>query len=112
MTTFDLTRYPCATVGCDQPPVFVRQTTHPTAFYGECCACHVRIEHAERERAKRARVTQDRRALAEALIGRQPSWALHNMVRALSVFATLNTDEETARLAAARAELRRRRATR
>jgi hypothetical protein len=38
----------------------------------------------------------------------RPSWELQNIVRALTYFEFLNTPEETERLQAAKAELRRR----
>ena len=41
----------------------------------------------------------------------QPTYALKNMVKALSIMELLNTPEENQRLAAAKAELKRRRAS-
>jgi hypothetical protein len=54
-TTFDLTKYPCATYGCGKPAVFVRVTRQPTAFYGECADCHQRIERDLAERRERVK---------------------------------------------------------
>jgi len=109
MTTYDLSKYTCATYGCAQPVVFVRQTSHPTAFYGECQGCHQRIERDLATRAERERTTPDRRALAEALIAREPTWSLRNMIHALSIFSALNTQEESERLDLAHCELHARR---
>src|SRR5258706_5388861 len=106
---YDLSRYACATAGCQQPAVYVRQTSDPTAFYGECRACHARVEHDLAERAERDHMAQDRRARASALIERQPTWALRNMIRALRILEALNTPEEAERLDLARRELRARR---
>ena len=41
----------------------------------------------------------------------QPTYALKNMVKALSIMEVLNTPEENQRLADAKAELKRRRAS-
>ena len=41
----------------------------------------------------------------------QPTYALKNMVKALSIMELLNTPEENQRLADAKAELKRRRAS-
>ena len=48
-------------------------------------------------------------AEAEKLVGDQPTWAIANMVKALSMHTWLNTEEEEARLYAARLVLRNRR---
>tara|TARA_Y100000296_G_C5008778_1_gene174006 strand:+ start:207 stop:347 length:141 start_codon:yes stop_codon:yes gene_type:complete len=40
---------------------------------------------------------------------RQPTWALRNMIKALSLHPWLNTPEEDKRLESAKAELKRRR---
>lgn len=50
-------------------------------------------------------------AEAEKLVGRQPTWAIANMVKALQMHPWLNTEEEEARLYAARLVLRNRRKT-
>jgi hypothetical protein len=105
---YDLSRYHCATAGCTRPVVTVRQTSHPTAFYGECLRCHQRIEADMAARAERARVAADRRALTQALIEREATWSLKAMIRALSIFSLFNTDEQNERLSLARAEVRRR----
>ena len=47
-------------------------------------------------------------AEAEKIVGRQPTWALRNMVLALKMHTWLNTAEETERLKAARMVLRNR----
>lgn len=39
---------------------------------------------------------------AKKIVGNQPKWALKNMVRALSMFRSLNTPEENERLEAAK----------
>lgn len=39
---------------------------------------------------------------AKKLVGNQPTWALKNMVRALTMFRALNTEEENRRLEAAK----------
>jgi hypothetical protein len=46
---------------------------------------------------------------AEKIVGRQPTWAIANMVKALQMHPWLNTEEEEARLYAARLVLRNRR---
>jgi hypothetical protein len=46
---------------------------------------------------------------AEKIVGRQPTWAISNMVKALSMHPWLNTEQEEARLYAARLVLRNRR---
>ncbi len=43
---------------------------------------------------------------AKRIIGNQPSWALHNMVRALDMLPWLNTDEDLERQKAARIVLK------
>ena len=48
-------------------------------------------------------------AEAEKIVGRQPTWALTNMVKALSMHPWLNTEAEDERLYAARMVLRNRR---
>jgi hypothetical protein len=48
-------------------------------------------------------------AEAENIVGRQPTWAIANMVKALSMHPWLNTEEEEARLYAARMVLKNRR---
>ena len=45
---------------------------------------------------------------AKMIVGRQPTWALRNMVLALKMHTWLNTAEETERLKAARMVLRNR----
>lgn len=50
-------------------------------------------------------------AEAEKIVGRQPTWALTNMVKALSMHPWLNTEAEDERLYAARMVLRNRRKT-
>ena len=47
-------------------------------------------------------------AEAEKIVGRQPTWALRNMVLALKMCSWLNTPEENERLKAARMVLRNR----
>ena len=47
-------------------------------------------------------------AEAEKIVGRQPTWALRNMVLALKMHTWLNTPEENERLKAARIVLRNR----
>jgi len=47
---------------------------------------------------------------AKRITGNQPTWALKNMVRALSLHSWLNDAEDDARLAAAKIVLRARRA--
>ena len=47
-------------------------------------------------------------AEAEKIVGRQPTWALRNMVLALKMHIWLNTAEENERLKAARMVLRNR----
>jgi len=47
-------------------------------------------------------------AEAEKIVGRQPTWALRNMVLALKLHSWLNTQEENERLKAARMVLRNR----
>jgi len=47
-------------------------------------------------------------AEAEKIVGRQPTWALRNMVLALKMHTWLNTAEENERLKAARMVLRNR----
>jgi len=47
-------------------------------------------------------------AEAEKIVGRQPTWALRNMVLALKMHVWLNTAEENERLKAARMVLRNR----
>ena len=48
-------------------------------------------------------------AEAEKIVGRQPTWAIANRVKALQMHPWLNTEEEEARLYAARMVLRNRR---
>jgi hypothetical protein len=43
---------------------------------------------------------------AKKIIGRQPTWALRNMVKALSLHPWLNTETDKQRLKAARIVLR------
>lgn len=43
---------------------------------------------------------------AKKIVGNQPDWALRNMIRALSVFRALNTEEDNLRLEAAKLVLR------
>jgi hypothetical protein len=50
-------------------------------------------------------------AEAEKIVGRQPTWSLANMVKALQMHPWLNTEEEEKRLYAARLVLRNRRKT-
>jgi hypothetical protein len=106
---YDLSQDQCASVGCSRPVVTVRQTSNPTAFYGECLLCAQRIEADMAARRERMRATQDRRAHVAALLAHESSWALTNMCRALSIFAIFNSPEEAERLELAREELRRRR---
>ena len=40
------------------------------------------------------------------IIGRQPRWAVHNMIKALSLHPWLNNKEETRRLVAAKIVLK------
>lgn len=42
---------------------------------------------------------------AKQIVGNQPTWALKNMVRALTMFRGLNTEEENRRLEAAKVVL-------
>ncbi len=39
---------------------------------------------------------------AWAIVGNQPTWAIRNMIRALTMMPALNTQEEQVRLVAAR----------
>jgi hypothetical protein len=41
-------------------------------------------------------------------LSRQPTWALKNMIKALSMMSALNTEEENKRLKDARRELKKR----
>jgi hypothetical protein len=43
---------------------------------------------------------------AQKIVGSQPTWALKNMIKALQMFAFLNTPEETKRLMAAKIVLK------
>ncbi len=43
---------------------------------------------------------------AWSIVGNQPKWAIRNMVKALSIFAGLNTKAENERLQAAKIALR------
>jgi len=45
-------------------------------------------------------------AEAEKIVGRQPTWALRNMVKALSLHPWLNTETDKQRLKAARIVIR------